>query len=379
MLVRCLRASLLFVLLLFPALTFQSDLDGPNVQIVPVRSREIPPSEPSFPEPTLRVDSSLVLIPAQVTTREGSPIMDLQRKDFRIYEDGAEQEISYFAKDDAPVSIGLLLDSSGSMRNKKKKSSEAAAAFFKTANSDDEFFLIEFDDHPKLAVPFTGDTDVLYREITHTRPFGQTSLFDAIHMALGVMKKARHDRKALVILSDGGDNRSRRTFTAIKGDVLEADVQLYAMGIYPPEGPSQGSPEESKGPELLEQLAELTGGRHFPVLNLGTLADVSTRIGQLLRNRYLLGYNPTNESRDGRYREIEARRHRVREARRARSVSQGLLRAAAITATANVPLDLNCRQHVRHVAEGERALVPIPPLKEECTASCDIIPAPRYE
>ena len=174
--------------------------------------------------------------------------MDLKRKDFRIYEDGAEQEITYFAKDDAPVSIGLLLDSSGSMRNKKQKSSEAAAAFFKTANSDDEFFLIEFDDHPKLAVPFTGDTDVLYREITHTRPFGQTSLFDAIHMALGVMKKARHDRKALVILSDGGDNRSRRTFTAIKGDVLEADVQLYAMGIYPPEGPSQGSPRGIQGP-----------------------------------------------------------------------------------------------------------------------------------
>ena len=137
----------------------------------------------------------LVLIPAQVTTREGAPILDLKRQDFRIYEDGAEQEISYFAKDDAPVSIGLLLDSSGSMTNKKQKSSEAAAAFFRTANSEDEFFLIEFDERPKLAVPFTRDTDLLYREITHTRPFGRTSLFDAIHMALGVMKKASHDRK----------------------------------------------------------------------------------------------------------------------------------------------------------------------------------------
>ena len=169
MLVRCLRASLLFVLLLFPALTFQSDLDGPNIRIAPVRSRENRPSDPSFPEPTLRVDSSLVLIPAQVTTREGSPIMDLTRKDFRIYEDGAEQKITYFAKDDAPVSIGLLLDSSGSMKNKKKKESEAAAAFFRTANAEDEFFLIEFDNHPKLAVPFTGDTDLLYRQ-DHPRP-----------------------------------------------------------------------------------------------------------------------------------------------------------------------------------------------------------------
>jgi len=308
MLVRCLRASLLFVLLLFPALTFQSDLSGPN--IVPVRTRESTPrgtrpSDVNFPEPTLRVDSSLVLIPAQVTTREGAPIMDLQRKDFRIYEDGAEQEISYFAKDDAPVSIGLLLDSSGSMRNKKQKSSEAAAAFFRTANTEDEFFLIEFDERPKLAVPFTRDTDLLYHEISHAKPYGRTSLFDAIHMALGVMKAAQHERKALVIVSDGGDNRSRRTFTAIKGDVLEADVQLYAMGIFDPEGASHNSREEAEGPQVLDQLAELTGGRHFPVLNLGTLADVSTRIGQLLRNRYLLGYNPTNASRDGRYRGVK--------------------------------------------------------------------------
>ena len=304
MLVRCLRASLLFVLLLFPALTFQSDLDGPKIEMVRARSRETRPIDASFPEPTLRVDSSLVLIPAQVTTREGAPIMDLKRQDFRIYEDGAEQEISYFVKDDAPVSIGLLLDSSGSMRNKKQKSSEAAAAFFRTANSEDEFFLIEFDDRPKLVLPFTKDTDLLYHEISHARPYGRTSLFDAIHMALGVMKAAQHERRALVIVSDGGDNRSRRTFTAIKGDMLEADVQLYAMGIFDPEGASQGSREEAEGPQVLDNLAEITGGRHFPVLNLGTLPEVSTRIGQLLRNRYLIGYNPTNASRDGRYRGI---------------------------------------------------------------------------
>jgi Ca-activated chloride channel homolog len=304
MLVRCLRASSLFVLLLFPALTFQSDLDGPNVQIVPARSRENRPGNRTFPEANLRVDSSLVLIPAQVTTREGSPIMNLTRKNFQIFEDGAEQQITYFAKDDAPVSVGLLLDSSGSMKNKKQKESEAAAAFFRTANSDDEFFLIEFDNRPKLAVPFTADTDLLYHEITRSRPFGQTSLFDAIHMALDVMKRAHHDRKALVIISDGGDNRSRRTFTAIKGDMLEADVQLYAMGILNPEGVTPGSPEESKGPELLDELAELTGGRHFPVFNLGSLPEVSAQIGELLRNQYLLGYNPTNLSRDGRYREI---------------------------------------------------------------------------
>ena len=299
---------LLLPALNFPALTFQSDLNGPK--ITPIRTRgttprDNRPGDAGVPQSTLRIDSSLVLIPTQVTTREGAPILDLKRNDFRIYEDGAEQEISYFAKDDAPVSIGILLDSSGSMRNKKQKSSEAAAAFFKTANSEDEFFLIEFDERPKLAVPFTKDTNLLYHEISHVKPYGRTSLFDAIHMALGAMKTARNERKALVIVSDGGDNRSRHTFTAIKGDVLEADVQLYAMGIYDPEGASQSSREEAEGPQLLDQLAELTGGRHFPVLNIGTLADVSTRIGLLLRSRYLLGYNPRNASRDGRYRGVK--------------------------------------------------------------------------
>ncbi len=313
MAVTCPRASWLFALPLIPALTcpslaFQSDLGDRTARIAPIRSREVIAKEarPSvFPEPTLRIDTSLVLIPTQVTTREGSPIMDLKPTDFKIFEDGAEQRISYFAKDDAPVSIGFLLDSSGSMRNKKQKASEAAAAFFRTANAEDEFFLIEFDDRPKLAVPFTTDTDLLYKEISHARPYGRTSLFDAIHLGLEVMKGARHNRKALVIVSDGGDNRSRRTFSAIKSDVLEADVQLYAMGIYDSEGAAQGSAEEANGPELLEHLAELTGGRHFPVLNLGTLPEVSTRIGQLLRSRYLLGYNPTNESRDGRYRGVK--------------------------------------------------------------------------
>src|ERR1041385_3667081 len=309
MVVPYLRPAVFALLLLafharFSALAYQSDLDAPSARITPIRSREAnapktQPGDPRAPEPTLRVDTSLVLIPAQVTTHEGAPITDLKRNDFRIYEDGAEQQITYFATDDAPISIGLLFDSSGSMRNKKRNSSEAASAFFKTANSEDEFFLIEFDERPRLAVPFTKDIELLSHEINHARPYGRTALFDAIHMALGVMKNARHERKALVIVSDGGDNRSRRTFSAIKSALLESDVQLYSMGIFDPEGVAPGSPEESKGPELLEQLAEISGGRNFPIMNLENLASVGAQIGQLLRNQYLLGYNPSNTSRDG--------------------------------------------------------------------------------
>ncbi len=340
MLVKCLRASLLFVLLLSPALTFQSDLSGPN--IVPIRTRENPAHGNSANrpggdtsvclEPTLRVDSSLVLIPAQVTTREGSPIMDLKRKDFRIYEDGAEQEISYFAKDDAPVSVGLLLDSSGSMRNKKQKSSEAAAAFFRTANTEDEFFLIEFDERPRLAVPFTKDIDLLYNEISHTKPYGRTSLFDAIHMALGVMKEASHERKALVILSDGGDNRSRRTFTAIKGDVLEADVQLYAMGIFDPSGASHNSREEAEGPrKLLRSARGIDRRPAFPCFESRDSGRREHPDRPTAAEPVSAGVQPQECFTRRPLSRRQARSCRSRGCRCARSVSQGLLRASAIT------------------------------------------------
>src|SRR5262249_2047513 len=156
--------------------------------------------------------------------------------------------ITEFSREDGPISIGLLFDSSGSMQKKMRRSAEAAAAFFKTASSDDEFFLVEFNDRAKLAVPFTPDPEELYQHISHIKPFGRTSLFDAIHVALQQMRHARHLRKAIVILSDGGDNRSRYTGTEIKNAMLESDVQLYAMGIFAEGDTSKLPQEEQNGP-----------------------------------------------------------------------------------------------------------------------------------
>ena len=221
-----------------------------------------------------------------------------------MFEDNAEQKVTHFAKDDAPISIGLVYDTSGSMHNKIRKSSEAAATFFKTANTDDEFFLVEFNEHPKLTVPFTPDCSEIYRRIAHIHPFGRTSLLDAIHMALVQMKSAHNLRKAIVILSDGGDNRSRFTVSEVKNDMLESDVQVYAMGIFDPEEIRRKVSEEEKGPKLLDYLAEQTGGRLYYVDNLDDLAAVSARIGNELRNQYLLGYAPTNGSRDGKFRRV---------------------------------------------------------------------------
>src|SRR5262249_43986173 len=190
------------------ALAFQSD--GP---ITPTpRQRE------TMPTADLRVDVPLVLIPVHVTTPLGASVTDLKSEQFRLFEDGIEQKITHFASEDAPISIGMLFDSSGSMRNKMRKSSEAAAAFFRTANAEDEFFLVEFNERPKLLIPFTRDSNEIYNRIVHTKPVGRTSLLDAIHLAMAQMKHARHLRKAIVIFSDGGDNRSRYT----EGEIMTA-------------------------------------------------------------------------------------------------------------------------------------------------------------
>jgi Ca-activated chloride channel family protein len=254
----------------------------------------------------LRVDTSLVLVPVHVTTPLGISVTDLNKTNFQVFEDNVEQTITHFAKDDAPLSIGLVFDASGSMRNKIHKSSEAAAAFFKTANPEDEFFLVEFNERPRLAIPFTFDSEELYNHIVHTRTVGRTSLLDAIHMAILQMKKATNSRKALVIVSDGGDNCSRYSVGQIKNALVESDVQLYAMGIFDvDDSPKKRPPEEVKGPGLLSELAELSGGRHYPIDDLNELPQISERIGLQLRNQYVLGYSPANIERDGKYRTIK--------------------------------------------------------------------------
>ncbi|MGA3186072.1 MAG: VWA domain-containing protein [Bryobacteraceae bacterium] len=286
------------------ALWFCSLGDGfQNVEIA-TRVAVKPPTD--LPAAQLRVDTSLVLIPVHVTTPLGVSVTDLSKTNFQIYEDNVEQPVTHFAKDDAPLSIGLVFDASASMHNKLHKSSEAAAAFFKTANREDEFFLVEFNERPHLAIPFTFDADELYRHIVHTRTVGRTSLLDAIHMAIQQMKKASNPRKAIVIVSDGGDNCSRYSVGQIKNALLESDVQIYAMGIFDlDDSPKKHPPEEVNGPKLLNELAELTGGRHYPVNDLNELPQISERIGLELRNQYVLGYSPANMDRDGKYRKIK--------------------------------------------------------------------------
>jgi Ca-activated chloride channel homolog len=263
-------------------------------------------SAPSGQRPVaLRADAALVLVTLQATSPLGTSITNLMPVNFRVYEDGVEQVLKTFSRENVALSVGLVFDASGSMKNKVRETAAAAAAFFGTAGRDDEFFLVEFGDRPKLIVPFTTDSQQIYRKIASAKPFGRTSLIDAIRLALLQMKNARNPRKAIVILSDGGDNHSRTTARAIHSALLETDVQIYAMGLFDPEELPKHTQEEEKGPGLLAELTVQTGGRLYPIDNLNRLASISTTIGTELRNQYLLGYSPSNPARDGKYRRIK--------------------------------------------------------------------------
>ncbi|MBV8902991.1 MAG: VWA domain-containing protein [Acidobacteriia bacterium] len=265
-----------------------------------------------LPKANIRVDSTLVLIPVTVTDPYNRFVTGLDKENFKLFEDKKEQEILQFSSEDAPLSIGVVFDCSGSMGGKLEKSRQAVTQFFRTANPEDEFFLVQFNDTANLVEPFTRNLEEIQNRLTFTQSRGRTALLDAIYLALHEMKKAKNPRKSLLVISDGGDNSSRYTETDVKNLVKEADVQIYAIGIYEPIGSRSRTPEELAGPGLLTEIAEQTGGRQYAVENLAELADIAAKIGVELRNQYILGYSPHNQERDGKYRRVEVKLNQPR-------------------------------------------------------------------
>jgi Ca-activated chloride channel homolog len=280
----------------------------PTVSIQPRTKALIPAANPDIPRSrSIRVDTTLVPIPVTVTDPLNRFVTGLEIKHFRVFEDKVEQKVAYLSSEDAPISIGLVFDHSGSMGAKLQKSREAVAQLLKTANPDDEFFLVQFNDRPELAVAFTHSADEVQNRLTFIESKGRTALLDSVYLAISQMKKAHNPRKALVVISDGGDNSSRYTETEIKNVVREADVQIYAIGIFEPMAARGRTAEELSGPSLLSEIAEQTGGRHFPVENLAELPDVAERIGYELHNQYVLFYSPLNGTKDGKYRHVQVK------------------------------------------------------------------------
>lgn len=278
----------------------------PRVNIVP-RDANLGGPSLDAPRSNIRVDTTLTLIPVTVTDPLNRVVTGLDKEHFRVTEDNVEQAILHFTSEDSALSAGIVFDSSGSMGNKLQKSRQAVAEFAKTANPGDEFFLVQFNSSPQLTVGFTHETEEILNRITFTQSRGQTALLDAVYLALHEMRKAKNPRKALLVISDGGDNNSRYTPGEVKNLVREADVQIYGIGIFEPLGNRGRTAEELNGPSLLSEIAEQTGGRAYPVENLNDLPDIAAKIGIELRNQYIIGYSSTNKERDGKYRRVRVR------------------------------------------------------------------------
>ncbi len=267
--------------------------------------RKNTPAIPFRPGGTIHYDVDLALVNVTVTDPYNRLVTGLEPDNFRVFEDNIEQEVVNFSAEDVPISIGVIFDFSGSMSNKVGKAREAALQFFKTANPQDEFFLVSFNERAELTSAFTNSVEDLQSRMMLTAPKGRTALLDAIYLGLSQMRGAHNAKRALLILSDGGDNHSRYNESDIKRLVKEADTQLYAIGIFDPLGFRNRTPEELGGPSLLSEVTEMTGGRVFAVEKLDELPDIASKIGMELRNQYVLGYRPSNKAHDARWRKLK--------------------------------------------------------------------------
>ena len=273
------------------------------------------PVQPSKPATTtekksgegIKVDVNLALVNVTVTDPLNRLVTGLEKENFRVFEDGTEQEIVTLSSEDVPVSIGLVFDMSGSMSDKVDKARQAAVQFMRTANPLDQFFLVSFNDRAELTSGFTNSVEELQTRMMFTASRGRTALLDAVYLGLSQMRGAHNAKRALLIISDGGDNHSRYNENDIKNFLKEADCQLYAIGIYDPIGIRSRTNEELNGPSLLSEMTEMTGGRVFPVGNLGELPDIAAKIGMELRNQYVLGYKPSNAQHNGIWRKIKVK------------------------------------------------------------------------
>jgi VWFA-related protein len=250
---------------------------------------------------TISVDVNLVLLPATVTDRKGSYISGLQPANFHVLEDGAPQTIQLFQHEDVPVAVGLIIDNSGSMRRKRQDVADAAVAFIDSSNPKDQVFLVNFNEHPTFGLPgneaFSSDRSELIQALNGVKADGMTALYDAIETGLQHLKESPLDRKALIVVSDGGDNASRQTLNQVLDTAGRSNVLIYTIGIF-------DEYDQDRNPGVLKKIARETGGEAFFPEELSGLPHICKGIAQDIRNQYTIGYVPSNRNYSGAYRSI---------------------------------------------------------------------------
>ncbi len=263
--------------------------DGPRVSI-PTR---VPHLSESFASRSgaIRINVNLVLVPVAVTDPYQRPVRGLDKSAFHIFEDGVEREISQFFSDESPISVGIVFDASGSMTRKMEESRKAVMEFLKMSMPGDEFFLLKFSDQPENICNFTTNVELIEDSMETIHPSGWTSLYDAIYLGLHDIKRAKHDRKVLLVLSDGGDNDSRYTEREIKDLVKEADVRIFSISIL------------DRSPSL-EAIAEDSGGHAFRVRKMEELSELAANVSAEMHSQYVLGFSPPDRVKDGKYHKV---------------------------------------------------------------------------
>ena len=252
-------------------------------------------------QPPFRAETRLVVLYATVKNSRGELVTDLDRRAFTVYENGKRQPIAIFRRDDIPVSLGLLIDNSGSMRSLRSRVEAAALAFVRASNPEDEAFVLNFADKARIDVPLTSDVDVLEAGIARVDSIGGTALRDAIDMAeTYVRQHATRDRKVLLVITDGNDNASTTTLERVQTEAERSDIALYGVGLFGRTDPSTAK----RGRRELDQLTGRTGGIAYYPEGLDDIDVVAVDLARQIRNQYTIAYAPVNQALDGSYRTI---------------------------------------------------------------------------
>ena len=251
--------------------------------------------------PTFRAETRLVVLHATVTNRRGELLSDLDRAAFTVYENGRRQPIALFRRDDVPVSLGLVIDNSGSMRSLRSSVEEAALTFVRASNPRDDVFVLNFADKAHVDVPLTSDVSVLEAGITRVDSIGGTAMRDAVLMAERYLRQhASHDRRVLLVITDGNDNASSASMDQLRKILDQSETGVFAVGLFRDDSPSAG-----RGRDELDHLSELTGGlAHYPT-SIDQIDSVVLEIARQIRNEYTVAYAPVNQAFDGTYRAIQ--------------------------------------------------------------------------
>ncbi len=304
--------NFVFFLTLLAAAASAQSLDDVQMtpQIKPQPATAPPDAPPSLAvrSKPLRVDVDLVLVPVTVTDVRGKSVMDLRKEDFRLFEGEKETPVRYFFAQDTPISVGVVVDLSSSMKNKLDRVREAFDEFFKNADPADDYFVVTFSDRVKLLADTTTSIPTIQAKLAAMQAKGNTALADAIYLSLLKLHTARYERKALVIISDGGDNASRNSLRKVKNLAKEADAQVYAIDVC--DSPSvlfTRKIEERFGRQWLSQVSEVSGGRTIPVDDANKIPGAAAQISLELRNQYVLGFRPGNLEHGDRWRKIKVR------------------------------------------------------------------------